>query len=42
MSRALHIEGHESLYHVLSRANKRREIFLADDDHHMFPGHIVG
>ncbi|MBA3037595.1 MAG: hypothetical protein FP814_14020 [Desulfobacterium sp.] len=36
MARQLRIEYPGALYHVLSRSNGRRDIFLSDDDRHMF------
>jgi REP element-mobilizing transposase RayT len=36
MSRAWRIEYPEALYHVLSRGNERREIFVDDDDRRLF------
>ena len=32
MARALRIEYEEALYHILSRGNEQRDIFLEDDD----------
>jgi REP element-mobilizing transposase RayT len=36
MSRAWRIEYPEALYHILSRGNQRREIFVDDDDRRLF------
>jgi putative transposase len=36
MARAWRIEYEGALYHVLSRGNERRDIFLDDDDRMMF------
>jgi len=36
MARAWRIEYEGALYHVLSRGNERRDIFLDDDDRTMF------
>ena len=36
MARAWRIEYEGALYHVLSRGNERRDMFLDDDDHRMF------
>ena len=36
MARAWRIEHEGALYHVLSRGNERRDIFLDDDDRRMF------
>jgi hypothetical protein len=36
MARAWRIEYERALYHVLSRGNERRDIFLDDDDRRLF------
>ena len=36
MARAWRIEYEGALYHVLSRGNERRDIFLDDDDRTLF------
>ena len=38
MARPLRIEFKGALYHILSRGNERRDIFLGDDDYDIFLG----
>jgi hypothetical protein len=38
MARQLRIEFKGALYHILSRGNKHRNIFLGDDDYEVFLG----
>ena len=38
MARPLRIEFKSALYHILSRGNERRDIFLGDDDYEIFLG----
>ena len=38
MARPLRIEFKGALYHILSRGNERRDIFLGDEDYEVFLG----
>jgi len=38
MARPLRIEFKGALYHISSRGNERRDIFLEDDDYEVFLG----
>ena len=38
MARPLRIEFKGELYHIISRGNERRDIFLGDDDYEVFLG----
>ena len=38
MARPLRIEFKGALYHIFSRGNERRDIFLGDDDYEVFLG----